>query len=92
MENEVTHDADAQRFVLLADGHTCLIDYRLADGLMTITHTRVPEAVGGRGIAAALMRAAVAQARESGWRVNPVCSYARVWFERHPQEGDLLSG
>lgn len=90
MENEVTHEADARRFVLLADGHTCLIDYRLADGVMAITHTRVPEAVGGRGIAGTLTKAAVATARENGWKVEPVCSYAQVWFKRHPQEADVL--
>ena len=91
MENEVTHESDAQRFVLMVDGHTCLLDYRLADGVMAITHTHVPEAVGGRGIAAALTRAALAVARENGWKVSPLCSYAQAFFMRHPQEADLLA-
>ena len=91
MEAEVIHEPDARRFFLMADGHACSLDYRLADGVMAITHTRVPEAVGGRGIAASLTRAAVATARGKGWKVDPVCSYARVWFQRHPQEADVLA-
>ena len=91
MESQVMHEPEAQRFVLMSDGHTCLLDYRLADGVMAITHTRVPEAVGGRGIAGTLTRAAVATARESGWKVRPLCSYAQVWFKRHPQEADVLA-
>ncbi len=90
MEHAVTHEADARRFALVAEGHTCLLDYRLADGVMAITHTRVPEAVGGRGIAGALTQAAVATARANGWKVEPVCSYAQAWFKRHPREADLL--
>ncbi|HWU52683.1 MAG TPA: N-acetyltransferase [Tahibacter sp.] len=34
--------------------------------------------------------AAVAAARAEGWRIRPLCSYARVWFERHPEQADLL--
>ena len=55
---------------------------------MTITHTRVPDAIGGRGVAAALTRAALALARESGWSVNPACSYAAAYLARHPEEVD----
>ncbi len=91
METEVTHEADARRFVLMFDGHAGVLDYHVADGVMSITHTRVPEVIGGRGIAASLTRAAVATARGKGWKVDPVCSYARVWFQRHPQEADVLA-
>ena len=90
MHYPIRHEPENQRFVVMADGHTCLLDYRLADEVMSITHTRVPEAVGGRGIAGTLTSAALAVARENGWKVNPVCSYAQTWFKRHPQEADVL--
>jgi predicted GNAT family acetyltransferase len=51
----------------------------------------VPAEVGGRGIAAALVEAAVNTARAEGWKVVPACSYAAVWMRRHPAYQDLLA-
>lgn len=89
---QITHDTAARRFEANVDGHRCELDYELSGHVMSIVHTGVPDAVGGRGIAARLTEAAVAAARERGWRVRPLCSYARVWFQRHPQQADLLAG
>lgn len=86
MSIDVAHQPELHRFIAVVDGHECRIDYRLTDGVMTITHTLVPSAVGGRGIASELTRIAVATARENGWRVEAECSYAQRWLERHPQQ------
>ena len=86
---DVTHDASGRRFSTIADGHACEVDYRLADGVMTITHTGVPSAVGGRGVAGALTRAALEHARAEGWKVVPACSYAISWMNKHPEFDDL---
>jgi predicted GNAT family acetyltransferase len=81
----IDHDATAHRLTTEVDGNRAELDYTLADGIMTITHTRVPPAIGGRGIAAQLMEAALSAARAAGWSVNPACSYAKSYLEKHPQ-------
>jgi predicted GNAT family acetyltransferase len=81
----VNHDRGAHRFTAEVDGNRAELDYTLAGGVMTITHTGVPPAIGGRGIAAKLMEAALNAAREAGWSVNAACSYAKSYLERHPQ-------
>lgn len=85
----VTHDRTTRRLEAQVDGVSCVLDYRLDDGVMTITHTGVPPEVGGRGIASALVQAALGAAREAGWRVVPACSYAAAWMRRHPEYDDL---
>jgi predicted GNAT family acetyltransferase len=86
---EVIHDERAHAFVAVVDGHRSTLDYQLAGEVMTITHTGVPEAVGGRGIAAELTLAAMNAARVAGWRVVPACSYAVTWLKRNPEYADL---
>lgn len=86
MNIEIRHQPESQRFIADVDGHECRIEYRLADDVMTITHTLVPAAVGGRGIAAELTRFALATARAKGWQVAAECSYAQRYLERHPDE------
>jgi predicted GNAT family acetyltransferase len=84
----INHDRAAQQFSTEREGHHAHLDYTLAGRVMTITQTRVPDAIGGRGVAAELMRAALAAAREAGWTVDPVCSYAEAYLAKHPQEYD----
>ncbi|MGB3268694.1 MAG: GNAT family N-acetyltransferase [Rhodanobacter sp.] len=86
----IRHDRAARRFHTEVDGVTCVLDYGLASAVMTITHTEVPAEVGGRGIASALVRAALDAARAEGWKVVPACSYAAAWMHKHPEYRDLL--
>ena len=90
MSTTVTHDAAAHRFTSTVDGHTSAIDYALDGSVMTILHTNVPEAVGGRGIAGTLTRAALDTARANRWSVVPQCSYAQAFIEKHVEYQDLL--
>lgn len=90
-EPDIRHEPAQQRFTTVVDGEACELDYRRAGNVLIITHTGVPEAVGGRGIAASLTRAALAWARAEGLKVNPQCSYAAVFFRRHPEYADLLN-
>jgi predicted GNAT family acetyltransferase len=89
--HDIAHDAAASRFFLLREGHRCELDYALTDGTMTITHTGVPEALGGRGLAGELTRVALEHAKQQGWRVVPRCSYAAVYIQRHPEYASLVA-
>jgi predicted GNAT family acetyltransferase len=89
---EVVHDAAQERFELAINGLRGVLEYRRVGSVMSILHTEVPEALRGRGLAARLTDAALAQARAAGWTVRPQCAYARVHMRRHPETADLLAG
>lgn len=91
-EADVTpvHDPAAERWTVDLEGRRSLLDYHLADGVVTIRHTEVPQALGGRGIASRLVGAVFAWAREQGYRVRPACEYAAAWVQRHPQQADIV--
>ena len=80
----VHHNAAQQRFECTVEGHLCVADYRLAGRVMQMTHTGVHPSLEGRGIAAALVAAALEHARAQGFKVDPLCSYVRVYMQRHP--------
>ncbi len=90
MDLIVQHDIDATQFFVVVEGTRCVLDYQLQGKRMSITHTGVPAAVGGRGIAAMLTRAALNHARSAGWTVLPQCSYAIEFIQRHPEYTDLV--
>jgi hypothetical protein len=84
--NSVHHDPAAHRFTTEVEGETAVLEYALAGDVMTITHTGVPDAIGGRGIAGELMREALKVAAGNRWRVVPACSYAAAYLKKHPDE------
>ncbi|MGH8146826.1 MAG: GNAT family N-acetyltransferase [Rhodanobacteraceae bacterium] len=88
---DVVHDANARRFHAEVGGQRGVLDYALRDGVMIITHTGVPSAIGGRGVAAKLTRVALETARREHWKVVPACAYAATFIRRHPEFDDLLA-
>jgi len=79
------HVAGAHRFEATLDGHAGRLDYSVRDGVLTIVHTEVDPALEGKGVAGALVRAALEHARASGLKVRPRCEYAASYMERHPE-------
>lgn len=85
MNYEITHRPERKRFETELDGVTAYVEYRLTDGALDIVHTIVPPAIGGRGVAAALVKRAYDYARENRMKPLATCSYAVVWLQRHPE-------
>ena len=84
--NAISHEPGTHRFTTEVDGSRAQLDYTLTGRNMTITHTWVPPEIGGRGVAAELMRSALSAARAAGWSVTAACSYAAAYLAKHPQD------
>jgi len=87
----VTHDVGQDRFVVEVDGAVAQLLYRLEPGRLIIEHTRVPEALGGRGIGSALVKAALDWARDEDFTVVPWCPFTRRWLSEHHDVAETLS-
>lgn len=80
---DIVHEAG--RFSLKRGDASCELIYERHDGVAHFTHTRVPDALRGQGLAAHLVEAGLRWADAQGLRVRPVCSYVQAYLERHPQ-------
>jgi len=89
--NTIHHNSASQRFEMTIEGHRCELEYTLAGNVMTITHTRVPSELGGRGLAAELTKFALNHANSQNWRVVPQCSYVDAYITKHPEFATLLN-
>jgi predicted GNAT family acetyltransferase len=87
---EVRDNEALSRFEATVDGHVAVAEYKLKPGVITFTHTQVPEELGGRRIGTALIKAGLGSARARGLKVVPVCPFFKAYIERHAEEQDLL--
>lgn len=90
-DHAVVHNVAKQRFEAVVEGITCVADYELDGRVMNMTHTGVAPRLEGRGIAAALVKAAFDHARAQDLRIRPQCSYVAAWARRHPEVEPLLA-
>lgn len=54
-------------------------------GVIVADHTYAPDSMRGTGVAGAMVRRLIEDARQRGLRIVPACSYVRAQFERHPE-------
>ena len=93
-EVEITHEdrGDSGRYVAVVAGSedTGHLDWEARGHDVRIaTHTIVPPQIGGRGVAAKLVEAMVADARGQGFRIDPRCSYVEAMFRRNKDWAEL---
>ncbi len=66
------------------------ITFPISGGTANINHTFVDASLRGQGAAGQLVQAAAEQIRAAGLKAYPTCSYARRWFDEHPEQADIL--
>lgn len=88
--SEVRDNAEKQRFELDVEGHTAFAEYNRAPGKIAFTHTEVPDALAGRGVASRLVQGALGAARAEGLKVVAKCPFVSGYILKHPEFKDLL--
>ena len=85
----ITDNTARSRFELIEEGKLAFADYRLESGVLILPHVEADPALRGKGTAGRLMAGVLELARESGWKVRPICGYAAAYMERHAEYRDL---
>ena len=86
----VVDNAAEHRFEALVDGEFAVAEYVRDGRTITFTHTVVPPALRGGGVANALARTALDQARAGALTVVPQCAFFAAYIRRHPEYQPLL--
>jgi uncharacterized protein len=88
----ITHDAAKRRYSLVIDGIEAYLTYeRPAPDRMHVTHTIVPDKIGGRGLGKRLVTRAMEDAIAAGDKVSSSCWYATALIEKTPEWSALLA-
>lgn len=81
----------ARRYELDHEDGPSFARYRDQRNARAILHVETPAPARGRGHAARLMEAIVADARMRGMKLVPLCGYAVAYFRRHPDAADVYA-
>jgi len=81
----------SNRFELDVGGAIAFVAYRKSPGAITLVHTEVPAALGGKGIGSKLARATLDAVRAQGRKLTVKCEFIQSFLGKHPEYNDLLA-
>lgn len=59
--------------------------------LISADHTLAPDSMRGTGAALALVQHMIADAREHGFKIDPICPYVKAQYKKHPDWRDVMT-
>ncbi len=86
----IVNNEAAHRFETRIGEDIAIAEYKMEPDGIRFYHTLVPEALGGRGIGKALIRAGLKHARDNGLMVKPQCPFFAAYMKEHAEEHDLV--
>jgi hypothetical protein len=82
---EVVNNTALGRFEIDLGGELAVAEYTIEGKAILFTHTEVPEAFEGKGIASQLAFAALEFAKAHGLIVHAQCAFIAKYIQRHPE-------
>jgi predicted GNAT family acetyltransferase len=93
MSFTVTDVPERERFEARDDDGTLagVLTYQVTGPIVAYTHTKVEPEFEGRGVGAALARAALDDAKARSRTVVPICPFVSGWLNEHPEYETLVA-
>lgn len=90
MAIETRHNEDKRRYEILVDDVVVgIADVDVEGETMVFPHTQIDPSMRGRGLGERLVRDALDDARERGFKVIGSCWFVRDFIRDHPEYADL---
>lgn len=89
---DVVHNTGKKQFEIQIGDLVAMVKYVLRPNEIVFTHTEVPEAFEGNGVAGKIARVAIEYAQAEGLRIRPLCPYMSAYIKRHPEYQAITEG
>ena len=89
-EPEIRNNTDQNRYELPVGDQVAVVTYNLSEPNLMITETLVPEALEGQGIASRLAKHVIADAKDRGLVILPVCPFFSAYLQKHPEHAETV--
>ena len=87
----VDNPAEERYELWVGDDLAGQIVYRLREDAVALIHTEVADEFEGHGLGGTLVAGALADIRDRGLRLIPICPFVRSYVARHPEHADLVA-
>lgn len=89
---EVKHNPEQSRFEIDLGDALAMAEYQRAGNNIIFTHTEVPVAYEGRGLANQLAYTALEYAKAEGLKAQALCPFFALYIRKHPEYQSITWG
>lgn len=89
-EIKLEDNPDKSRFQFDLEGQVAVIEYILVKDQIYLTHTEVPENLGGKGYGSHIIKLALEDIKSRGLKLIPQCPFVTSYIEKNPQWREIL--
>ncbi len=90
-QEAIFQNPDKKRFEWNVEGHTAFIDYTLNNqNEIFLTHTEVPQELGGKGIGSKLVKAVLDYIKAEEWTLYPECDFIASYLKKNQEYQSLV--
>ena len=79
-------NSDGLLYIELGKGSYAFLKFKVKGSVLVVESVYTPEEFRGRGIATRLMDLIVEYAVSNGYKIDPRCSFAKHYFEKHSEK------
>ena len=90
-KGHVRRNPAGDRYELRIGDDVAVAAYSQQGAVVTFTHTEVPEALEGHGVASRLIEGALDDVRNRNLKIVPECRFVAAYVQRHPEVQDLVA-
>jgi predicted GNAT family acetyltransferase len=90
MSEILIHNAAECKYEYHIDGYVAYITYDDQQGNMHLTHTIVPDALAGKGLAKTLLEDVLQHIKKDNKKAVAKCSYIIKYLEKNPQASEFF--
>ncbi|MDR2038905.1 MAG: N-acetyltransferase [Bacteroidales bacterium] len=88
---ELINNTEERQYEFHIDDYVPRIEYmRSTNGEVYLTHTEVPPAIEGKGIASLLTEKTLCDIEQQGFRLIPLCPFVVDYIRKHPEWKRLM--
>ncbi len=87
---DIRDNTELHRYELPVGTEVAVVTYNLSEPNLMITETLVPEALEGQGIASRLAKHVLADAKQRGLLILPVCPFFSAYLQKHPEHAEVV--
>ncbi len=87
---DIRDNAEMKRYELPVDGEVAVVTYNLSPSSLMITETLVPQKLEGQGLASRLAKHVIADAKDRGLLILPVCPFFMGYLQKHPEHAEVV--
>ncbi len=81
---------EAKQYEIQIGDSIARIEYIKANDKIFLTHTEVPVALEGQGVASAIVKQVLEEVQKNDWTLVPMCPFVAGYIQRHPEWRSLV--